>query len=158
MGEAVEPRVPTVYEWAGGAEAFERLTEVFYRKVMVDDLIAPLFRRMKPEHPHDVAVMLGEVFGGPTKYTDEHGGFKRLVGKHRNRDIQPEQRDRWVRLILEAADEVGFPQDPEFRSAFVGYLEFGSRRAMANSKPGAVPKERDSLKQWGWGEAPPGGE
>jgi hemoglobin len=26
-------RVPTLYEWAGGSEAFERLTEVFYGKV-----------------------------------------------------------------------------------------------------------------------------
>ncbi|MBM7815130.1 group II truncated hemoglobin [Saccharothrix algeriensis] len=154
MGE----QVPSVYEWAGGAEAFERLTEVFYRKVLKDDLLEPLFRRMTPEHPHDVAVMLSEVFGGPRKYTDEHGGFKRLVGKHRNRDIQPEQRNRWVQLILESADEVGFPEDAEFRSAFVSYIEFGSRRAMANSKPGAVPKEREMLKRWGWGEATPGEE
>lgn len=27
---------PTVYEWAGGAEAFRRLTEVFYDKVLED--------------------------------------------------------------------------------------------------------------------------
>ena len=25
-------QVPTVYEWAGGSEAFERLTEIFYRR------------------------------------------------------------------------------------------------------------------------------
>ena len=25
--------VPTLYDWAGGAEAFERLTETFYGKV-----------------------------------------------------------------------------------------------------------------------------
>ncbi|TWP50750.1 oxidoreductase [Lentzea tibetensis] len=150
--------VPTVYEWAGGAAAFERLTEVFYAKVVEDDLLAPLFRYMKAEHPHDVAVMLGEVFGGPRTYTEEHGGHRRLLNKHRGRDIQPEQRARWVELMLSSADEAGFPADPEFRAAFVGYLEFGSRRAMANSKPGATPKERDSLKQWGWGQAAPGAE
>jgi hemoglobin len=149
---------PTVYEWAGGAEAFERLTEAFYKKVVGDELLAPLFKYMKAHHPHDVAVMLGEVFGGPQTYTEEHGGWKQLTGKHRGRNIQPEQRARWVALMLETADEVGFPDDAEFRAAFVGYIEFGSRRAMANSKPGANPKEREAIKQWGWGEAAPGSE
>jgi hemoglobin len=150
--------VPTVYEWAGGAEAFERLTTVFYKKVVDDELLAPLFRYMKEEHPHDVAVMLGEVFGGPSLYSEKYGGYERLVGRHRNRDIQPEQRARWVELMLESADEVGFPDDAEFRSAFVAYIEFGSRRAMSNSRPGAKPGNRDSLKLWGWGEAQPGAE
>jgi hemoglobin len=150
--------VPSVYEWAGGAEAFERLTKVFYAKVVADELLAPLFRHMKPEHPHDVAVMLGEVFGGPAEYTENFGGYRRLVGRHKNRNIQPEQRARWVELMLESADEVGFPEEAEFRSAFVAYLEFGSRRAMANSKPGAKPGNRDSLKLWGWGESRPGAE
>ncbi|RLK55063.1 group II truncated hemoglobin [Actinokineospora cianjurensis] len=146
---------PTLYEWAGGAEALERLTEAFYKKVLADDLLAPMFRHMTADHPKDVAIMLGEVFGGPRLYTSEHGGFPRLLSKHRGRDIQPEQRERWVRLILEAADEVGLPSDRAFRSAFVAYMEWGSRGAMANSRRGSKPPERESLKVWGWGESPP---
>ncbi|WP_406630721.1 group II truncated hemoglobin [Amycolatopsis sp. WGS_07] len=149
---------PTVYEWAGGEEAWHRLTEVFYKKVVEDDLLKPLFEHMQPDHPKHVAMMLGEVFGGPPVYTEEFGGYPRLVRRHRNRDIQPAQRARWVELMLESADETGLPQDAEFRAAFVSYLEFGSRRAMANSAPGAVPGERETLKLWGWGEARPGGE
>lgn len=154
MGE----RHPSVYEWAGGAPALRRLTEVFYRKVVEDELLAPLFEHMHPDHPEHVALMLGEVFGGPSSYTEEFGGYRRLVRRHRNRDIEPGQRARWVELMLESADEVGLPGDAEFRSAFVAYLEFGSRRAMANSKPGATAGERETLKLWGWGEAPPGGD
>ncbi|MBE8520934.1 oxidoreductase [Amycolatopsis sp. H6(2020)] len=149
--------VPTLYEWAGGAEAFERLTETFYKKVLDDELLAPMFRHMSADHPKDVAIMLGEVFGGPKKYTEEHGGFPRLLSKHRGRNIRPVQRERWLRLILEAADEAGFPADREFRSAFVAYLEWGSRGAMANSQRGAEPPKRETLKIWGWGEATPGG-
>ncbi|AXB41383.1 group II truncated hemoglobin [Amycolatopsis albispora] len=149
---------PTVYEWAGGAEAWHRLTEVFYQKVVKDELLAPLFAHMEPDHPEHVALMLGEVFGGPADYTERFGGYPRLVARHRGRDIQPEQRARWVELMLETADEVGLPDDAPFRSAFVAYLEFGSRRAMANSKPGATPGRRETLKLWGWGEAAPGEE
>ena len=31
--------VPTLYEWAGGSEAFERLTAAFYARVRQDDLL-----------------------------------------------------------------------------------------------------------------------
>ena len=39
---APEPWPPTLYQWAGGAEAIER----FYEKVVADDLVGPLFARM----------------------------------------------------------------------------------------------------------------
>jgi hemoglobin len=35
-----------LYQWAGGAEAIERLFERFYEKVVADDLVGPLFARM----------------------------------------------------------------------------------------------------------------
>jgi len=34
---------PTLYEWAGGGEAFERLINAFYDRVEGDELISPLF-------------------------------------------------------------------------------------------------------------------
>ena len=34
--------IPTVYEWAGGAEAFERLTTAFYERVRADKLVGAL--------------------------------------------------------------------------------------------------------------------
>lgn len=148
--------IPTMYEWVGGAKTLERLTEEFYRRVRKDELLAPLFQYMTDDHPQHVATWLGEVFGGPATYTEELGGFRRMLKSHRGRAIQPEQRQRWVTLMLEAADEVGLPSDSEFRSAFVAYIEWGSRRAMANSQPDAPPSRRETVPVWGWGESPPG--
>ncbi len=31
--------LPTLYDWAGGADAFERLTEAFYRRVAEDEFL-----------------------------------------------------------------------------------------------------------------------
>jgi hemoglobin len=151
----VSDNVPTVYEWAGGADAFERLTEAFYGKVRRDDLLEPLFRNMAPGHPKHVAAWLAEVFGGPPRYTEERGGYPHMLSKHRNLAITEEQRRRWVNLILDAADEAGLPADPEFRSAFLAYIEWGTRLALANSQPGATPPPRAPVPRWGWGEAPP---
>ena len=147
--------VPTLYEWAGGAAALERLTERFYAKVRADPVVGPLFAAMPEDHPRHVAMWLGEVFRGPSAYSEELGGYPRMMRHHLERHIRPEQRARWVALLSEAADEVGLPDDPEFRSAFVAYLEWGSRIALANSQPEARPPETAPMPHWGWGEAPP---
>jgi hemoglobin len=146
---------PTLYEWAGGQQAFERLTEAFYRRVRADELLAPLFARMPEDHPQHVATWLAEVFGGPPNYTQHHGGYPHMVSKHLGLAIKEEQRARWVQLICLAADEAGLPSDPEFRSAFAAYIEWGTRIALANSQPGADPPRDAPVPRWGWGEAPP---
>ena len=66
-----------------------------------------------------------------------------------------QQRRRWFDLMLSTADEVGLPSDPEFRSAFVAYLEWGTRLAVVNSQPGATAEPNAPMPKWGWGE--PGG-
>ncbi|MEV0389847.1 group II truncated hemoglobin [Nonomuraea sp. NPDC050643] len=150
-----EEGVPTLYEWAGGGEAFERLTEVFYRSVVKDELIGPLFAHMDPDHPKHVALWLSEVFGGPDRYTQERGGYSNMLRHHLGMAITEPQRRRWVSLLMDAADEAGLPDDPEFRAAFAGYIEWGTRLARHNSQPGATPPPSAPVPHWGWGVAPP---
>jgi hemoglobin len=57
-----------------------------------------------------------------------------------------------MNLLLECADAVGVPSDPEFRSAFVGYIEWGTRLAVINSQPGAALSGEQPMPDWGWGE------
>lgn len=147
--------VPTLYEWAGGEAAFDRLTEAFYTQVLKDELIGPLFAHMDPHHPKFVSMWLAEVFGGPAQYTAERGGYAHMLGQHLGKAITEPQRRRWVNLLLDAADEVGLPADPEFRSAFAAYLEWGTRLALANSQPDAHPPTKAPVPHWGWGVAPP---
>jgi hemoglobin len=146
---------PTLYEWAGGMEAFERLTHTFYDKVLQDDLLEPVFRGMDEDHPNHVATWLAEVFGGPPRYTEAHGGYPHMLSKHRGLALTEQMRRRWVSLICDAADDAELPSDPEFRSAFVAYIEWGTRLAVANSRPDATPPPEAPVPRWGWGEAPP---
>jgi len=152
----MDQQTPTLLEWMGGREKLRLLMKTFYQKVEKDDLLQPLFKRMSAEHHDHVAMWLEEVLGGEPRYTNERGGFKAMIARHRNRRIQPEQRKRWISLLMDSADELGLPSDPEFRSAFVAYIEWGSRRAEANSQPDAAPSRRETVPKWGWGEAPPG--
>jgi hemoglobin len=150
-----DTREPTLYEWAGGTATFEALCAAFYRRVLTDDLLAPLFARMDPEHARYVALWLAEVFGGPPAYSDERGGYPTMMRRHLGLAITEPQRRRWVNLMTDAADEVDLPADPEFRAAFAGYVEWGTRIALANSQPGAAPPPAAPVPRWGWGVAPP---
>ncbi|WP_031483550.1 group II truncated hemoglobin [Streptomyces bicolor] len=146
---------PTLYAWAGGAEAFSRLTSAFYDKVRKDDLLAPLFANLDPHHAEHVALWLGEVFGGPPAYSETQGGHGHMVAKHLGRGITEPQRRRWVNLIQDAADEAGLPTDAEFRSAFLAYVEWGTRLAVYFSGPDAAPPAEQPVPKWNWGAAPP---
>jgi len=146
----------TLYDWAGGERAFARLIDVFYDRVEDDELIAPLFGgKVTAEHREHVVAWWCEVFGGPDVYTEKLGGYDHMVHKHRDLAISPEQRFRFASLMSLAADDAGLPDDPEFRSAFVAYVEWGTRLALHNSQPGADVAAHAPVPRWGWGEAPP---
>ena len=145
--------VPTLFEWMGGKPAIERLFTRFYERVPTDPMLAPVFAKMDPRHAEHVAAFVAEVFGGPAEYSEHHGGHANMIRRHLGRSLTHEQRKRWIDLLLECADEIGAPDDPEFRSAFVAYLEWGTRLAVINSQPGASAIEDVPMPKWGWGEA-----
>jgi hemoglobin len=147
--------VPTLYDWLGGMPALLKLTTAFYARVPSDPVLAPIFAEMSPDHPQHVAEFLAEVLGGPKVYSAERGGHANMIRHHLEKRLTQEQRRRWVDLFLSTADDIGLADDPEFRSAFVGYLEWGTRLAVINSQPGAAAVEDAPMPQWNWG--PPGG-
>lgn len=142
---------PTIFEWAGGLRALTRMTRLFYEKfVPADELLAPIFANMSTDHPQRVAKWLGEVFCGPKLYSQEHGGYSRMISEHLGKCLTEEMRSRWVSLLLQSAKEAGLPNDPEFRSAFEAYLEWGSRLAVENSQAESRPPLRMPMPHWDW--------
>jgi hemoglobin len=147
---------PTLFDWAGGRDAFHRMINAFYDRVEQDRLLSPLFPGgVHAEHRDNVTTWWCEVFGGPAEYTNQLGGYQRMLHRHLELGITGEQRSRFVSLMSLAADDAALPDDPEFRSALMAYLEWGTRLAFENSKPGAEILERAPVPRWGWGEAPP---
>ena len=155
-----EDATPSIFAWAGGLPALTRMTRIFYeRYVPADDLLAPLFAGMSADHPERVAKWLGEVFGGPSAYSEQYGGYTRMLGEHRGRHLTEHQRARWVELLMRSARDAGLPNDAEFRAAFGSYIEWGSRLAFENSQSQARPPEHMPMPHWDWTTAagPPGG-
>ena len=144
--------VPTLYEWAGGMPAFEKLFDLFYDKVLMDEVLEPVFKHMSPQHRLHVAHFVAEVLGGPKIYSQSEGDHFEMIKKHLQRYLTEKHRKRWMELLLETADELALPDDPEFRSAFLAYLEWATRIAVINSNKNDVTEDPNSpMPEWGWG-------
>lgn len=154
--ESNKPTIPTLFEWAGGMPAFVTLFDKFYDKVLADDILEPVFKHMSPEHRLHVAHFVAEVLGGPKAYSESEGSHFKMVQKHLSRHLTQQHRKRWIELLLETADELQLPDDPEFRSAFLAYLEWGTRIAVINSNMDEANESPDiPMPKWDWGV--PGG-
>ncbi|GLY65305.1 group II truncated hemoglobin [Amycolatopsis taiwanensis] len=146
---------PTIYDWAGGSAALNKLTEVFYGHVLADPILVPLFAGMADDHPRHVAMWLAEVFGGPAGYSETRGGHPHMARMHLGRRITEQQRRRWVELLMDSADEVGLPDDPEFRAVFSYYIEWGTRMALVYSGDNPPPIDAAEMPRWTWNQTPP---
>ena len=83
---------PTLYEWAGGRDAIARLLDTFYDRVERDEELSAYFPGgVSAAHRDHVTAWWSEVFGGPTRYTDDLGGYEHMLRMHRDLGITPEQ-------------------------------------------------------------------
>ena len=116
-------------------------------------MLEPIFRYASPEHHIHVAHFIAEVLGGPKSYSEEDGGSHAgMIQKHHLKHLTEQNRKQWVKLLLETADDVALPDDPEFRSAFIAYIEWGTRIAVITSNADALNMPPDEpMPVWGWG-------
>ena len=85
----MDEATPTLYEWAGGADAFRRLINAFYDRVEADEMLSGFFPGgVSAEHRDHVTRWWIEVFGGPAEYTPL-GGYSRMLSHHLGLNITP---------------------------------------------------------------------
>ena len=147
--------LPTLIDWAGGPARIAAMINAFYDRVEQDDLSPVVPRWGQHSAPRSCRAVVGGSIGWTHRYTDGLGGYEQMLAHHRNLAITGEQRLRFTTLMSRAADDAALPDDPEFRAAIMGYLEWGTRLAVRNSQPDAQPVAHAPVPRWGWGVAPP---
>lgn len=118
---------PSLYAQVGGFAFFERLVDRFYEGVATDPVLLTLY----PEAPdltgarRRLTLFLVQYWGGPTTYSDERG-HPRLRMRHMPFRVGPDERDRWLRHMLAAVEEVTaeIPDEDRYavREALTGYF------------------------------------
>jgi hemoglobin len=122
-----------IYERVGGEAPLRRTVDAFYSSVLTDPILQPLFGAGAAHHVDHLTAFLAEVFGGPTRYTDELGGFDTILTAHRGLAITDEQRARFIELFDKAVADQDLTADPALRASLHEYLVFGTEVAQVNS-------------------------
>ena len=121
----------SVYELAGGDEALQNLAAAFYRRVLTDSLMLPLFENPDDDHANRMALFLGEYFGGHSEHTRQRGGDATMAHIHVGLKISNLQRERWLEHMRAAFDEVHMPA--AFIEAFEPKMQYFADLAQKDS-------------------------
>lgn len=134
----------TFYDEVGGYATFERIVEVFYREVADDPVLKPMYPEEDLGPAADrLTMFLAQYWGGPTTYGEKRG-HPRLRMRHMPFRVDPDARDRWLRCMRTALDEVQL--SPLHDATLWDYLERAAY-AMVNTLPSAAssPGARPTL-------------
>ena len=63
----------SIYERAGGDAPFRQLVDVFYRNVVADPLLRPMFPEDLEPGKEWQFLFITQYFGGPTRYIEQRG-------------------------------------------------------------------------------------
>jgi hemoglobin len=96
---------PTIYEWAGGRDAFSRWLNRFYDLVELEapEIAAMFGGKVSEQHRDHVTDWWVEVMGGPAVYTEQRGGYEHMLARHHDLAISAEQRLTFVTLLSRRA-------------------------------------------------------
>lgn len=112
-----------------GEEGFRRLVAAFYRQIPGDEVLGPLYPQNDfagaEERLRDFLIFR---FGGPQRYIEQRG-HPRLRMRHAPFPVDQAARDRWMKLMNAALDEVAAPAP--VRQVLLNYFD-STATAMMN--------------------------
>jgi hemoglobin len=142
---------PTLYDFAGGAEAFLALSLAMHERCLADPVLNhPFSHGTSPEHDVRLAEYLGEVFGGPRVYSERYGGHSAMLDMHSSTGADDDLGSRFLSCFDQAVDDAGMPHDPEFRQALHDYMAWATREVDGYSPRGSVVPSDLPFPHWTW--------
>ena len=143
---------PSMFEFAGGEEAFLALARAHHERCLADPVLEhPFSHGVNPDHVERLGAYWAEVFGGPPRFSASMGGHSGMIGIHAGQGAEADLGKRFVACFVAAADDAGLPADPEFRAQLRAYMEHAVDEVIDWSPPerAHVPPGL-TMPRWGW--------
>ncbi len=144
---------PSLYEFAGGDPAFLALATAHHARCLADPELNHPFSHPggHPQHLERLAAYWAEVLGGPPRYSREYSDQSAMLRMHAgNGPGMLELSPRFVECFVAAADDVGLPDDAEFRAALRAYMEWAVGMVDAYAPEGSQVADRLRMPRWDW--------
>ncbi len=120
------------------------------RCVQDPELNHPFSQGLDPAHIENLAFYWAEVFGGPARYSASLGGHSGMLEIHARHGAGDDYGPRFVACFVQAADDVGLPDDPDFRAQLRAYMEWATSEVLAYAPPEAKVPADLPVPRWGW--------
>jgi hemoglobin len=141
---------PSIYEFAGGDQAFLALTAAFHERCLEDpELNHPFSHHVGPNHVENLAAYWAEVFGGPPTYSRLHGGHSAMLEIHA-REGGESLEPRFVACFMQAIEDAQLPDDPDFRATMRAYIEWATKDVVSYLAPESVVPPDRPMPRWSW--------
>ena len=141
---------PSIYEVAGGDDAFLALATAFHERCVADPVLNHPFSHSSPGHTDRLAAYWAEVFGGPDSYSRRYGDHSFVLGIHAGTGGDEEFAPHFVACFMQALDDAQLPDDPDFRGCMRSYIEDATREVMSYAPPGSTVPEAVKVPRWSW--------
>jgi hemoglobin len=91
-----------------------------------------------------------QAFGGPARYTGGLADQAHVVWRHAGNGDMADLGRRFAGCLMLAADDAGWPDDPEFRSAIRAYIDWAvDDVALSHPRDTDIPAGLP-LPRWSW--------
>jgi hemoglobin len=144
---------PSIFEYAGGEPAFLALAAAHHERCMRDPVLShPFEHGTHPDHVARLGYYWAEVFGGPPRYSQTQGDAAHsvMLEMHARQGAGSDLGERFVTCFIQAADDAGLPDDPEFRASLRSYMEWAVGEVMTYSPHDAQVPAGLAVPRWSW--------
>jgi hemoglobin len=148
----MSPVDSTIYDAAGGGEAFLALADAWHRRCLDDPVVSHAFSHPggHPQHIERLAAYWAEALGGPTDYSDTMGDHSHVLRMHSGNGEHTVMDERAQACFAQALDDAGLPDDERLRTTLKDYFRW------ATTGMGTYPESAEavpsglSLPHWSW--------
>ena len=147
----MEPMTESIYEAAGGRQAFLDLAHAWHARCLADPVVSHAFAQgFHPEHSERLAAYWCEALGGPSDYTATMGDETTVVRMHSGNGHHAEMDERALACFAEAIDDAGLPDDQRLRDSLRSYFRW------ATEAMDTYPESADdvptglTIGKWSW--------
>jgi hemoglobin len=143
--------VPTIYEAAGGRQAFIALAHAWHARCLKDPIVSHAFSHgYHSQHSERLAAYWAEALGGPDDYSRLLGDESTVVRLHSGNGEHLEMDERAQVCFAQALEDAGLPADPRLRATLKAYFRWATESMSAYPKSAEQVPAGLLLRRWSW--------
>ncbi len=141
----------TIFEAAGGSEAFLKLAHAWHARCLADEVVSHAFSHgYHPQHSERLAAYWAEALGGPPDYTKSLGDQTSVTRMHSGKGEHQEMDERAQICFAQALDDANLPPDPRLRSTLKAYFRWATEAMSAHPNSADDVPSNLPLARWSW--------